>query len=269
MAFTLAPQDVADIDAFLAEAGNYVFNRKDRKEFDGIDFALDLWQPSESISIWLGCHATESIRKEWDRKVEKVRKTSVRIERMRQYLERVSPELRTSERANRLLNERFGILDWYLAEFHSFWVTLKRAYNVEDGRTPPIGQSKPVEVSDSQRSPSESVPNEYQRLWDYAQKMWARGTAKYKICECMKNGPGDYLDCLQLLAPGVNRTDQSRQFHSVVGALNGVVKVELRLEVYKVGQQILLCEAGQRPTRKKPIAKRPTTKKSSTKRKRR
>ena len=145
----------------------------------------------------------------------------------------------------------FARLDWERST-----IDLDRRPTYQPEQTPPG-------VSDSQPPPSE-----YRRLWDYAQKMWAGGTDKYKICECLQNGPAYYLDCVELLVPGVNGTHQSRRFHSVVGALNEVVKVELRLEVYKVGQQVLLCVAGQRPTQPKPTAKTPTTKKSPTKRKR-
>jgi hypothetical protein len=260
---------VQGVDEFLATAASIVFGKSnfDNEDLDPILLALDLWEPAEGVSIWLGCHATEGLRKNFDSKVEAVHKSLIRIARTQAYLGRLDHTLQASPRAAKVMTKRVWVFEMYGAELNSFWSTLKKSLNISAKPTPKSEQTPPV-VSDSQPPPSETVSSEYQRLWDYAQKMWARGTAKYKICECMKNGPGDYLDCVQLLAPGVNRTDQSRQFHSVVGAINDVVKVELRLEVYKVGQQVLLCEAGQRPARKKPTAKRPTTKKSTTKRKR-
>ena len=131
MAATLSTRDVEDVDTFLSKAAECVFRQKDLKRFDGVWFAIGVWQPSERISIWLGCHTTDSVRREWDTKVDRIRKTSVRIARMVQYLEHVRPELRTSKRAEGLLQSRFAILEIHLAEFHSFWAALKKSLNID------------------------------------------------------------------------------------------------------------------------------------------
>ena len=152
----------------------------------------------------------------------------------------------------------FARLDWERST-----IDLDRRPNYQTGQTPPV-------VSDSQPTPSETVPSEYQRLWDYAQKMWSPESDKFRICECLQNGPSGYSSLLDHLIVGVDRSKRTLRFHAVVGELNKEVRDKLGLEVYRTyrGEQVLICGAGQKPTRKKPIAKRSTTKKSTTKRKR-
>jgi hypothetical protein len=106
----------------------------------------------------------------------------------------------------------------------------------------------------------------YQKLWDYAQKMWTSGTDKFKICEHISNGPGKYSNCLDHLIPNVGRSDQTKRFHSVASVLNKEIKITLGLEVYRLGEQVLIREAAPKPTTKSKH--NANTKKSATKRKR-
>lgn len=108
----------------------------------------------------------------------------------------------------------------------------------------------------------------YQTLWNYSQQKWASGSDKYKICQHITDGPGNYTECVEDLIPNVNRTDQSRRFHSVLGSLNKEIRDVLALEVYRWGAQILVCEVGRKPPEHERKPKQPTTKKSTTKRKR-
>jgi hypothetical protein len=108
----------------------------------------------------------------------------------------------------------------------------------------------------------------YQKLWDYAQKMWASGTDKFKICECISTGPGNYSECVEHLITNVKRTEQTRRFHSVKDTLNADIRTELGLEIHRVGEQVLLFKAGERPTLKRKRKSATTKKKIGTKRKR-
>jgi hypothetical protein len=107
----------------------------------------------------------------------------------------------------------------------------------------------------------------YHNLWDYAQKMWAGGTDKFKICELISEGPGNYSECGERLIPNVRRSVQTNRFHSVVGAMNKEIRSNLGLEVYRIGEQIYVCKVGQKPPEHERKSKKPTTKKSATKRK--
>jgi hypothetical protein len=119
-------------------------------------------------------------------------------------------------------------------------------------------------------------PCPYQTLWDYAQKMWASGTDKFKICQHISSGPGNYSACVADLVPDVGRTDQTKRFHAVVGVLNQQICGELGLRVYRPyrSQQILVERINESPNRNSKTAnpkrstKKTSQKKSTTKRKR-
>lgn len=130
--------------------------------------------------------------------------------------------------------------------------------------TPAVGLSPPSELPTSADVP----PSPYQTLWDYAQRMWASDTDKFKICQHISSGPGNYSACVEELVPGVDgRTLKTNRFHAVLGVLNKEIGAELRLEVYRFGEQILVCERGRKPTGHKRKSKKTTTKKTTTKRK--
>jgi hypothetical protein len=117
----------------------------------------------------------------------------------------------------------------------------------------------------------DTPPTPYQSLWDYAQKMWTPGTDKFKICKYISNGPGNYSECLEDLVPNISRTDQTKRFHSVCGAMNKEIRVALGLEVHRPtrSQQILVQEVCESPmSEERPNNRKPTIKKSTTKRKR-
>jgi hypothetical protein len=117
-------------------------------------------------------------------------------------------------------------------------------------------------------TPADVTPSQYQTVWNYAQQMWAPGIDKYKICEHLANGPGNYSECLEDLIPNVGRSAQTNRFHSVLLSLNKEIRGALALEVYRLGEQILVCEVGRKPLEHERNPKQPTTKKSTTKRNR-
>lgn len=129
-----------------------------------------------------------------------------------------------------------------------------------------------IALAESLSPPSELLisadvpPCPYQKLWVYAQKTWVPGTNKFKICEYISKGPGNYTECLEHLIPNINRTAQTRRFHAVKGPMNKEIISALRLEVYRLGEQILIREVGRTPPPKSN--RKPTTKKSTAKRNR-
>lgn len=161
MAATLATEDVESVDTFLAEAIKYIFKQKSYDEFDELEFVTAIWRPSQRISMWLGCHTAESVRKDWDSSVGQILRASGRIARIRRHLARVRPELQTSDRAGMLLKIRFETLGVHVAEFHTYWTTLKRALNVLDKQTPP-SEVTPADVS-QQTSTQRAL--ELARIW--------------------------------------------------------------------------------------------------------
>ncbi len=116
----------------------------------------------------------------------------------------------------------------------------------------------------------------YHELWGYAQKMWASGTDKFKICKHISSGPGNYSACVEDLVPDVKRTDQTKRFHAVLHALNQHICDALGLRVYRLyrSQQILVERINEspnhnnKPTNRKRSTKTASKKKSTTKRKR-
>jgi len=161
MAATLATEDVESVDTFLAEAIKYIYRQKSYDEFDELEFVTAIWRPSQRISMWLGCHTAESVRKDWDSSVGQILRASGRIARIRRHLARVRPELQTSDRAGMLLKIRFETLGVHVAEFHTYWTTLKRALNVLDKQTP-LSEVTPVDVS-QQTSTQRAL--ELARIW--------------------------------------------------------------------------------------------------------
>lgn len=143
---------------------------------------------------------------------------------------------------------------------------LRNAPTSADGLPPPTEFPTSASVT----------PCPYQTLWDYAQKMWASGTDKFKICQHISSGPGNYSACVADLVPDVGRTDQTKRFHAVVGVLNQQICGELGLRVYRPyrSQQILVERINESPNRNSKTAnpkrstKKTSQKKSTTKRKR-
>jgi len=147
---------VQGVDEFLATAASIVFGKSnfDNEDLDPILLALDLWEPAEGVSIWLGCHATEGLRKNFDSKVEAVHKSLIRIARTQAYLGRLDHTLQASPRAAKVMTKRVWVFEMYGAELNSFWSTLKKSLNISAKPTPKSEQTPPV-VSDSQPPPSE------------------------------------------------------------------------------------------------------------------
>lgn len=261
---------VQGLDQVLSELADVVFGKSplDLKDEDHcpILLALDLWEPSEGVSIWLGCHATEGLRKLFDSKVGAVHKTLIRIARTQAYLERLSPPLRASPRVSEILDKRISILSMYGAELHSLWSTLKRCYNISGSPTPHSNAVHLVEDSLA----------DYKRLFEYANKQWNPLSHNYIICESIANGPGKYGDCVERLLPRVNMSAKTTLFHKVLGPLNKTIGRELGLRVYrpKRSQQILVeridesSNHNNNPTDRKRSTKKTSNKKSTTKRKR-
>jgi len=105
--------------------------------------------------------------------------------------------------------------------------------------------------------PPPPIPPQYQDLWEYATKKWARGSDFCKICESVSKGPGNYTDCVNSLLPNTNRSAQTTRFHSVVGKMNKILSVELQLGVYRVPRsEQVLVQRVNRGTRKKSSTKR-------------
>ena len=160
------------------------------------------------------------------------------------------------------------------SEWAAARVQLPPAGKGEDGETRNLNGNSLKQIEDQEEKDllSKKVAARlYQTLWDYAQKMWAPGTDKFKICEHISKGPGNYSECLKHLVPNISsRTEKTKRFHSVCGALNNEIRAALGLEVYRFGQQIFVCEAGWKPLEHKPKLKpkKTTPKKSTTKRKR-
>ena len=136
---------------------------------------------------------------------------------------------------------------------------------------PPISTDDSLEQSriagdgDEEIGPDSLGP--YQKLWDYTKKMWAKNTDKFKICQHISSGPGNYSACVDDLVPNVSLTEKTKRFHSVLGSMNREIGPELKLEVYRFGQQVLICKVGQKPPEHKRKRSRTTTKKSTPKRK--
>jgi hypothetical protein len=124
--------------------------------------------------------------------------------------------------------------------------------------------SEPLTVVDSQTPPTS---DDYTNLWDYAKRTWASGTDRFKVCESISNGPGDYGKCVEDLVSNVDRTTQTRRFHAVIGPMNQQIGSELGLEVYRKGQQVLVCKVGERSTSKQKLKETTTNKKTGVKRK--
>jgi ElaB/YqjD/DUF883 family membrane-anchored ribosome-binding protein len=157
------------------------------------------------------------------------------------------------------------------SEFAAVRVQLPPAGKGEDGETRSLNGNSLKRLQDEKDLLGKKVATPqtpYQTLWDYAQKMWTSGTDKFKICEHISNGPGNYSECLEHLVPNTSRTDQTKRFHSVCGAMNKEIRAPLGLEVYRFGEQIFVCKAGRKPLEHKPKPQKTTTKKSTTKRKR-
>jgi hypothetical protein len=270
MSPTIPSEYVQGMDQFLADLAGVVFGKSplDLNDEDRcpILFALDLWEPAEGVSIWLGCHATEGLRKLFDSKVEAVHKTLLRIARTQAYLTQLSPPLRASPRAAEVLEKRFAVLDIYGAELNWHWTTLKRCYNIE---------KRPTPHGNTGHSVGDSLVD-YQRLFEYAKKQWNAASHNYIICESVAKGPGKYGDCVEKLLPKMSLTDQTKLFHKVLGPLNKTIGCELRLRVYrpKRSQQILVERIDESPnhnnnsTDRKHSTKKTPKKKSATKRKR-
>jgi hypothetical protein len=267
---TIPSEYVQGLDQVLSELADVVFGKSplDLKDEDHcpILLALDLWEPSEGVSIWLGCYATESLRKSFDSKVEAVHKTLMRIARTQAYLERLSPPLRASPRAAEILGKWTSVLSIHGAELHSLWSTLKRCYNISGSPTPHAPTAHLVEDSLA----------DYKRLFEYAQKQWNPVSHNYILCESIANGPGKYGECVEKLLPRVNKSTQTRLFHAVLGPLNKTIGGELGLRVYRPtrSQQILVERVEESPNRNSKTAnpkrstKKTSNKKSATKRKR-
>ncbi|MFN6303266.1 MAG: hypothetical protein ACK42H_13860 [Planctomycetota bacterium] len=233
---------------------------------------MTLSKTSEKISMWLGCHATEGIRDEFDTHWRRVRKQCFRILRVERFLETLPQIRRETPKAIYLYQKRFDILFCDMDELDEFWKDLKACYGINTNHrltsrnaiTPAVCLSPPTELPTSADVP----PSPYQTLWDYAQRMWASDTDKFKICQHISSGPGNYSACVEELVPGVDgRTLKTNRFHAVLGVLNKEIGAELRLEVYRFGEQILVCERGRKPTGHKRKSKKTTTKKTTTKRK--
>jgi hypothetical protein len=112
-------------------------------------------------------------------------------------------------------------------------------------------------------------PSDYVKLWEYANKMWAKGTDKYKICESISNGPGDYSECVDYLVPKCDdKSLKTKRFHAVKDVLNEDIRCGLRLEVYRDGQQVLIRKVDEQPTSQRKLKRTATKKKTNTKRKR-
>jgi|GEM_PF-2632666 len=270
MSPTIPSEYVQGLDQALSSLAHVVFGklRLDLADEDRcpILLALDLWEPSEGVSIWLGCHATEGLRKLFDSKVDAVHKTLMRIARTQAYLERLSPPLRASPRAAEILDKRTSGLFIHGAELHSLWSTLKRCYNISGSPTPHTSLAHSVE---------DSLVN-YRRLFEYANKQWNPVSHNYIICQSIANGPGKYGDCVEKLLPNVNMSAQTKLFHTVLGPLNKTIGRELGLRVYRPNrsQQILVERIDESPNRNnnptdhKRSTKKTSKKKSTTKRKR-
>jgi len=125
-----------------------------------------------------------------------------------------------------------------------------------------------LEMLETPQQQTPPPPSDYVKLWEYANKMWAKGMDKYKICESISNGPGNYSDCVEYLIPNVSRSEQTKRFHSVKGELNKAIQVGLSLEVYRDGQQVLIRKVGEQPTSQRKLKRTATKKKTNTKRKR-
>jgi len=138
MPVTLAAQDVENIDSFFQKAFKVIFKsgmmaglgKVTSTEFDCVGFNHGLWLPLESVSLWLGCHTNDSVRKEWETKGVKVLKASNRLAKMYKHLDGISAELRASDRAGDLLKARFTILERRLIEFRYLWWNLKKSLNI-------------------------------------------------------------------------------------------------------------------------------------------
>jgi hypothetical protein len=156
MPVTLAAQDVENIDSFFQKAFKVIFKsgmmaglgKVTSTEFDCVGFNHGLWLPLESVSLWLGCHTNDSVRKEWETKGVKVLKASNRLAKMYKHLDGISAELRASDRAGDLLKARFTILERRLIEFRYLWWNLKKSLNIsadnradEDGVIDAIARS--------------------------------------------------------------------------------------------------------------------------------
>ena len=99
MAITLPPDYVVSIDWF------FIFASTDFKRTDGTEIDLsNNWLVFEAFSVWLGCHATDSIRLEFDKIAGQVKRGAV------------------DRRGARYKND--------LKTFHSLWSNIKRAYNI-------------------------------------------------------------------------------------------------------------------------------------------
>lgn len=238
MSPTIPSEYVEGLDRFLADAAKVVFVRS-YADLDAFELALDLWEPSEAVSIWLGCHTTEGLRKDFDEKVNQVHKILLRIVKTQWWLNRLSAELRTSPKAEKILDKWVSGLMVYGAELHSFWVVLKRCYNISDAPKspkpdPPVG--------------GDSLDN-YRTLYEYARKQWNTFSQNFKLVESLSNGPGVYNDCVNKLLPGFSQSEKTRRFHQVLGPLNETIGEALGLNIYRPrrSQQVLVCKVGENP----------------------
>lgn len=181
MSPTIPSEYVQGLDRFLADLGDATHSesKRDGEALDAFTMRVRLFIPSEGVSIWLGCYATEGLRKSFDSKVGAVDRTLIRIVRAQAILEALRRHQRTSPRVAKILRKRVATLIIHGVGLHTLWSTLKRCHNIPDSQTtkentqtPAVGLSPPSELPTSADVPSQSALK-LAELW--LDEPWALG----------------------------------------------------------------------------------------------
>ena len=150
---------------------------------------------------------------------------------------------------------QFQQCEKYLAELGVLWSDSPH----------PLHQSG---MSPKQVAPTPGIAAElsdYQKLWKYAKKNWLPVSGNFRIAESIKDGPGNYQDCIDKLLPPTHkmgRTRQTKFFHSVKGALNPILREEFGFEVFRDNEEVVIRNWVKPLSTKKKITKKSTKRKS-------
>ncbi len=106
-----------------------------------------------------------------------------------------------------------------------------------------LEKEKGASSGESGAPPPSQPIDEYKTLWEYAQKSWQTKSDFFKVAESIKTGPGNYQECIDSLRPptrNMGRSPQTKAFHSVVGALNKILRPMFSFEVFRDKEQVLI-----------------------------
>jgi hypothetical protein len=106
---------------------------------------------------------------------------------------------------------------------------------------------------------SDTPPTLEDRLAEFADMKWAIGTEKHILAKAVSGGTTDYASILEILAPNVDRSSQTKRFTAVAAALNRDLEAsEFVMHLAKNGANHVALFTGPKSQKKKKRSKRKT-----------